>query len=57
MLRPAGHTDFRRALTPGTPFASAKGPLHVRSVQADELVLPSGRIIATDPCYLSHLVD
>ena len=56
-LRPDGRTDFRRALTPGAWFESADGPLHVRPVLAGELLLPSGRIIATDPCYLSHLDD
>lgn len=56
-LRPDDRTDFRRALTPGASFESADGPLHTRPVQAGELLLPSGRIIATDPCYLSHLDD
>jgi hypothetical protein len=56
-LRPAGRTDFGRALTPGASFASADGLWHVRLLPAGELVLPSGRIIATDPCYLTRLDD
>lgn len=55
--RPAGHTDFHRTLTPGASFESAEGHWHVRPVPAGELVLPSGRIIATDPCYLTRLDD
>lgn len=51
--RPDGRTDFRRALTPGETFESSDGDYLVRQVLAGELVLPSGRIIATDPCYLS----
>ncbi len=54
-LRPADRTDFRRAFTPGAIFATSDGPLKVRSVPAGELGLPSGRIIATDPCYLTDL--
>lgn len=53
-LRPAGRTDFRRALTPGASFESAEGQWHVRPLPAGELALPSGRIIATDPCYLAR---
>lgn len=53
-LRPARRTDFRRALTPGASFEAADGLWHVRSVSAGELVLPSGRIIATDPCCLDQ---
>jgi hypothetical protein len=56
-LRPAGRTDFDRALTPGASFESAEGQWHVRLVPTGELVLPSGRIIATDPCYLTRLDD
>jgi hypothetical protein len=56
--RPAGRTDFHRALTPGgASFESAEGSWHVRLVPAGELALPSGRIIATDPCYLTRLDD
>lgn len=54
-LRPADRTDFRRAFTPGALFAAPDGPLTVRPISAGELVLPSGRIIATDPCYLTNL--
>jgi hypothetical protein len=53
-LRPAGRTDFLRALTPGASFEAANGVCHVRPVPAGELVLPSGQIIATDPCYLDQ---
>lgn len=56
-LRPAGRTDFGRALTPGASFESADDLWHVRLLLAGELVLPSGRIIATDPCYLTRLDD
>jgi Protein of unknown function (DUF4241) len=56
-LRPAGRANFRRALTPGASFESAEGRWHVRPVRADKLVLPSGRIIAPDPCYLTRLDD
>jgi hypothetical protein len=53
--RPEEHTDFRRALMPGATFESSEGLLLVRQVLAGDLVLPSGRIIATDPCYLRTL--
>jgi len=56
-LRPAGRTDFRRALKPGATFASVAGPWLIRQEPAGELVLPSGRTIATDPCYLDRLGD
>ncbi len=56
-LRPAGRTDFDRALTSGASYESAEGQWHVRLVPAGELVLPSGRIIATDPCYLDRPDD
>jgi hypothetical protein len=56
-LRPAGRTDFRRALTPGASFESADGTWLVRHEPAGEIVLPSGRIIATDRCYLDRPGD
>lgn len=56
-LRPAGRTDFRRALMSGASFESAEGQWHVRLLPAGDLVLPSGRIIATDPCYLDRPDD
>lgn len=56
-LRPAGRTDFGRALTPGASFESVDGLWYVRLLPAGELVLPSGQIIATDPCYLTRLDD
>lgn len=56
-LRPVGRTDFCRALAPGASFESVEECWHVRPVPAGELVLPSGRIIATDPCYLTRLDD
>jgi hypothetical protein len=55
--RPEGRTDFHRALMPDATFESSERLLQVRQVYAGELVLPSGRIIATDPCYLRTLDD
>jgi len=56
-LRPAGRTDFGRTLTSGASFESTEGQWHVRLLPAGDLVLPSGRIIATDPCYLDRPDD
>lgn len=56
-LRPKGRSDFQRALVPGASFESAEEHWLVRPVAAGELVLPSGRVIAADPCYLARLDD
>lgn len=56
-LRPLGRTDFLQALKPGATFESADCTWLVRQELAGELVLPSGRIIATDPCYLDRPGD
>ncbi|MBX9628434.1 MAG: DUF4241 domain-containing protein [Gemmataceae bacterium] len=50
---PAAHTDFARAFTPGTVFRDSKGREDVAEVvDAGELVLPTGRVVACDPAYL-----
>jgi hypothetical protein len=47
------HTDFVRAFTPGTVFRDSQGNEYpVRQLDASELVLPTGRIVACDPGYL-----
>lgn len=52
-MRPFGHTDFDRAFQPGTVFrCSQRGRFAVRQEQVAELVAPSGRLIACDPCNL-----
>jgi hypothetical protein len=50
---PAAHTDFARAFTPGTMFRDSKGNEYpIRLLDAGDLVLPTGRIVACDPGYL-----
>jgi hypothetical protein len=53
MSAAAVHTDFVRAFTPGTVFRDSKGNEYpVRQLDAGELVLPTGRIVACDPGFL-----
>lgn len=50
-MRPFGHTDFDRAFQPGTVFCCPqRGRYAVKQEQVAELVAPSGRLIACDPC-------
>src|SRR6266545_7467661 len=56
--RPEGRTDFERAFTAGATFAAPDdGPLLVQQVCAGDLILPSGQLIACDPCYLHWPMD
>jgi hypothetical protein len=51
--RPDGRTDFDRAFAAGAMFVSPDdGPLLVQQVCAGDLIVPSGQLIACDPCYL-----
>jgi hypothetical protein len=55
---PPAHTDFNRAFRPGEVFACPiRGDIPVRLVEASELVLPSGRIIACEPSTLQGRAD
>jgi hypothetical protein len=46
------HTDFGRAFTPGTVFRPDGDAIAVRQVEAPNLVLPTGAIVACDPYRL-----
>src|SRR5262245_17224403 len=55
MHEPAPHTDFVRAFTPGTVFRDSKDrEFPVRQLDAGELVLPTGRIVGSDPTYFQN---
>jgi hypothetical protein len=52
-----GHTDFIAAFTDGNLFAIDGKPIQVNRQRIGSLVVPTGRIIGCDPCYLSPRDD